>query len=260
MNIIERAFTLTGAVARFRVKVRKFFYKVMLMSHCCPKCDGALSMQDEGLCLCDSCGYGFDPTIAFQRCSQCDGIPILRVRSYSCKGCGADVTSKYLFDGLVFDREYFAQKMQEARQRKEQQRRRGQALRADNHSGPLTLAAADLNSVPGLVEALNRLTRDIEEPVAEEFKNRFDLNRYQDHVNEHIEEEPIELRDIPPLIDDPRIDLIWRFVATVFLEHYGRVDTRQTGQTIWVMKHDDRKGQELFDGFTETDGFEGSVG
>ena len=260
MNIIESAFEITAAVERFRIKVRKFFYKVMLMSHNCPKCEGLLSMKDEGLCRCNLCGYEFDPTIAFQRCLKCGGIPILRVRRYSCKGCGADVTSKYLFEGLVFDRDYFARKMSESRQRKEQQRQRVQEMLTDNRSEPLTLEATDLNSVPGLVDALNRLTQDIDDPVALEVKNHFDLRRYQDHVSEHIYFEPTELKDIPPIIEDVRLDLIWRFIATIFLEHHGQVDTQQEGERIWVTKHDDQKGQGVFDSFAEADGFEGSVG
>ena len=260
MNIIESAFEITAAVERFRIGVRKFFYKVMLMSHSCPECGGSLSMKDEGLCRCNSCGYEFDPTIAFQRCSECGGIPILRVRRYFCKGCGADVKSKYLFDGLVFDREYFAHKMQESRQRKEQQRQQVQEMLADNRSGPLKMEATDLNSVPGLVDALNSLTQDIDDPVALELKNRFDLRQYQDHISEHIDCEPIDIKDIPPIIEDLRLDLIWRFIATIFLEHYGQVDTQQEGQRIWVTKHDDRKRQGVFGGFTETDGFEGYVG
>jgi len=230
------------------------------MGRSCPKCNGSLSMKCEGLCQCDVCTHAFDPTTAFQRCSACGGKPILRVRRYACQGCGADVTSKYLFDGLVFDRDYFAQKMSESRQRKEQQKQQIQDRLVENRSDTLAFEATDLNSVPGLVGALDSLSQDMEEPVVLESKNRFDLNRYQDHVRHYIDEEPIDIKAIPAIIEDTRLDLIWRFVATVFLEHYGQVETRQAGQTIWVMKHDNRKGQGFFDGIADTDGFQGSVG
>ena len=47
------------------------------------------------------------------------------------------------------------------------------------------------------------------------------------------------------LIDDHKLDLIWRFIAVVFLEHEGLVQTRQQNLTIWVMRVDDRKGQDI---------------
>ena len=260
MNIIESAFAITAMVERFRVKVRDLFYRVILIGRSCPQCEGTLSMTGEGCCQCDSCSYEFDPTIAFQQCPDCGGLAIRKVRRYACKGCGADISSKYLFDGMIFDRDYFAQKMSESRQRKAQQKQQVQERLAENRSDPLTMEATDLYSVPGLVDALNNLTQGVDEPLALELKNRFDLNRYQDHVSEHIDCGPIDIKDIPAIIEDTRLDLIWRFVATVFLEHYGQAETRQEGQTIWVMKHDNRKGQRFLNGFTQTDGFEGSVG
>lgn len=260
LNIIESGFQIAAAVKKFRIKVRSFFYKVMLMGHCCPACNGSLSMIAEGLCRCGSCGYELDPTIAFQRCLECGGVPILRVRRYSCKNCGVDVVSKFLFEGLVYDKEYFARKMAQSRERKTEQRKHMREMVIENRSETLSPEPLDLESVPGLIDALNGLSQDIDEPMALELKNRFDLHRYQDHVNKHVDSEPVDIKDIPPIIEDLRLDLIWRFVATVFLEHYGQVDMQQEGQRIWVMKHDDRKGQGFFDGFTEIDGFEGYMG
>ena len=237
MNIITSAFEITAAVEKFRIRVRNFFYKVMLMCHSCPKCNGSLTMIAEGLCKCNRCSHEFDPTVEFQRCLDCGGTVVLRVRRYCCKTCGIDITSRFLFDGLVYDRDYFAQKMTESRQRKKEQREYMHEMAIENRSDTLALEATDLNSVPGLVDALNGLTQGIKESKLLELKQRFDLNRYQDHVNEYVGEEPIDIREIPPIIENLRLDLIWRFIATIFLEHYGQVDIEQQQDEILVTRH-----------------------
>ena len=68
--------------------------------------------------------------------------------------------------------------------------------------------AADLDSVPGLVDVLNSLTEGLDESVKLELKSQFDLNRYQDHVSKCLTSEPMDLREIPPLIENQKIDLI----------------------------------------------------
>jgi hypothetical protein len=67
---------------------------------------------------------GFDrlvlvATPAFQRCDACGGELAVAIRRYRCRQCGADATLRFLFDGLVFDAEYFRQKMYECRSRKQ---------------------------------------------------------------------------------------------------------------------------------------------
>jgi hypothetical protein len=113
MNIITLAFDLAKAVESFAKKVKKFFYSVMLFSHQCPRCNGRLVMVTEGRCQCSSCGDQFDPTVAFQKCTSCGGTAALKVRRYRCSKCGSDITSRLLFDGLVFNVTYFRQKMAE---------------------------------------------------------------------------------------------------------------------------------------------------
>jgi len=143
--------------------------------------------------------------------------------------------------------------MAESRRRKKDLRQRVQEMLAQCRSGPLTLDAPDLNSVPGLVDALSSLTGGHEVPVPLELKGKFDLDRYQAHVASCLGAGPSTLRDIPPLIDDLRLDLVCRFIAVIFLEHAGAVHVRQQGQAIWVTKHDDREGQYLLGEVKETD-------
>jgi len=111
---------MAKAVDIFIEKAKGFFYSVMLLGYRCPKCNGSLTMATEGKCKCLSCGNEFDPTVTFQRCSACGGVPVLKVRHYECKNCHSAIRSKFLFDGLVFDAEYFRQKVADSRRRKQE--------------------------------------------------------------------------------------------------------------------------------------------
>ena len=117
MDIIRQAFRLMVAVTGFAGRARKFYYAVVLLGHCCPKCNGKLVMVGEGLCRCKFCKSEFDPTVAFQRCGVCGGRPEVQLRRYRCCNCRADIFSRFLFDGLAFNKEYFCQKMAESRQK-----------------------------------------------------------------------------------------------------------------------------------------------
>jgi hypothetical protein len=238
MNIVALAFDMAEAVEAFMEKARGFFYSVMLLGHRCPQCNGSLTMMAEGKCRCDSCGARLDPTVVYQRCSACGGVPVLRVRRYQCRDCGTDVQSVFLFDGLVFDGEYFRQKMIESRQRRNEQREQGREKLAESRSGDLPLEHADLNGVPGLLEALNALTAGLDESLIVEYRERFDLKRYENHVRAHLQDYPVSLARIPPLGEDLRKDLIWRFIAVIFLAHAGVADVVQEGQEILVKKHE----------------------
>ena len=259
MNIITFAFDMSAAVKKFVTKAKRFYYLVMLFGCRCPKCNGSLTMADEGRCRCSSCSYEFDPTVEFQRCSNCGGIPVLRMRRYQCRKCGRDVTSTFLFDGIVFDAKYFCRKMAESRHRKKKQRERVRKILAECRSGPLAIEATDLDSIPGLVEVLNSLTGGLEVPMSLELKGKFDLNRYQSHIRSCLEAGPRALRQIPPLIANLRMDLIWRFIAIIFLEHARSVTIRQQGKTIWVMKCDDRERQDIPGEAEEVNGRQGPI-
>jgi predicted nucleic acid-binding Zn-ribbon protein len=261
MNIRSLAFDMASAVRVFVQKAKAFFYSVMLFGYRCPKCNGSLVMASEDKCRCVSCGNLFDPTVVFQRCSECGGVPVLRVRRYQCKDCGSDIQSKFLFDGLAFDADYFRQKMVESRQRKTEQRERVRQMLAESRSADLPLGAVDLATVPGLLDALNRLTAGLDNSFGIESRDEFDLKRYETHIQAHVQDFPISLVAIPPLSENLRKDLIWRFVAVIFLAHAGIIDIRQKGQDIMVIKHEtNRKRQDVLGEFEEADGIEGPVG
>ena len=261
MNIITLAFDMGKAVEAFIQKAKKFFYSVLLFGHRCLKCNGSLIMVSEGKCCCVSCGKEFDPTVAFQRCSECGDVPVLRVRRYECKNCGGDIQSRFLFDGLAFDAEYFRHKMIESRQRKTEQRERVRQMLAESRSADLPLGAVDLAGVPGLLDALNSLTVGLDNSFTIESRDEFDLKRYETHIQAHVQDFPIGLVEIPPLSDNPKKDLIWRFIAVIFLAHVGIIDVRQQGHDIMVNKHEtNRKRQDVLGELEEADGIGGSVG
>ena len=218
-------------------------------------------MVTEGQCQCRACGHGLDPTVAFQRCPDCGGVPGLRIRRYQCRECGHDITSRFLFDGLAFDAEYFRAKMLESRQRKREQRERVRQMLAESRSGVLSLEQADLHAMPGLVEALNNLTMGVDDVPVIVSRDEFDLKQYESHIRAHIHDYPLSLAEIPPLGEDTRRDLIWRFVAVIFLAHMGVIQIWQEGRNVMVIKHEtDREGQDLPGEPEGPDGVEGPLG
>jgi len=261
MNIIGLAFRLVGRVEAFAGRARSLYYAVMLMGHMCPDCGGRPFMLGEGRCRCQSCGQTFDPTIEFQRCPGCGGRLRLCVRRYRCESCSMEVTSRFLFDGVAFDAEYFRKRMAESRARKKELREQVRQLLADCRSRPLTPGPFDLGSVPGLEQALNGLIAGTKQALLWRPKEGFDLKRYQRHLQAHIGPSELSLGEIPPLGEDARKDLIWRFIAAVFMAHAGLIRVWQEGQTIMVMQREtDREGQDVPGDLEAVNGIQGSLG
>jgi len=252
-GIIECAFRLHERVTAWAEQARRFFYDVLLADHRCPACSGRLGMRGEGRCTCMTCGREFDPTVEFQRCSDCGGTLRLRVRHYVCTRCGSDAASRFLFDGLVFDAAYFRQKMSEHRRRKQELREQVQRMLMECRSPSIPIPAADMHTVPGLVEALNAFVSVERVELSPPIGLGFDLSLYQVHLQAHIGAFPVSLRDIPALRESPRKDLIWRFVAIIFMAHAGLVEVRQEGPSITVIKRETHSEGQGISGNTEAD-------
>ena len=238
MDIVALAFELAGLVEALVARARRFCYEVALSRHPCPRCAGRLEMIAESRCRCLSCNDVFDPTAAFQRCDRCGGTPRLSICRYRCSGCGRGVASRFVFDGLVFDREYFRRRMAESRQRKAERHQGLRELLIEVRSETVVAPAADLEAIPGLSDALDGLVLGPEVAALVPLCRGFDLKRYEAHLEAHIG--PIEMcfDEIPPLDEDARMDRIWRFVAVVFMAHAGRIEICQDGQEILVMQRD----------------------
>ena len=235
MNIISMAFRVTEAVTVYTDRVRRFYYEVMLLGYGCPRCGSSLTMAVEGRCQCRGCAYEFDPTIVFQRCSECGGVPKLEIRRYRCRQCGQNVVSRFLFDGLVFDAAYFRAKMAEARARKRERSVRLQEQLIESRSAPLESEPLDLTAISGLAEALNQLVAGEAIDPERYVHEGLDLNRYESHIQAHLEAFPVGFDEIPPLRDDARLDRIWRFIAIIFMAHAGLIEIQQEGLEIMVM-------------------------
>jgi hypothetical protein len=244
-EIVRLAFDLAARVETFVGHARVFYYQVMLSGHGCPDCGGPLLMIAESRCRCVSCGLVFDPTVAFQRCPSCDGQVRLHICRYRCRRCGADLRSRFVFDACVFDAEYFRARMAQSRERHRERREEARAAAMESRSDVLKPGCADLDRVPGLLDALNGLVGIPElaawAPLA---GKSFDLNRYQAHLEAHLAAAESDFDELPPLDDNARLDRIWRFVALIFMAHAGLVELRQERATIVVIRRGtDREGQ-----------------
>jgi hypothetical protein len=236
-DIIAQALRLERCVARFRTHAKAFFQAVVLCAHLCPVCAASLFMVAAGKCQCHACGKNFDPTIAFQRCGICGGAPIVNGRHYACASCAATITSRFLFDESPFDAEYFRQKMAESRERKAQQDSRAHRGGVPNRSPAINLPVADGDSLSSLLASLSTMSiNDPPHQIPITPQQAFDLRRYERHVEAHLATIPVALGDLPGLIEDVRLDKIWRFVAIIFLVHERRASAWQEGPTIWVTK------------------------
>jgi len=260
-EFVALAFGMSETVNRFMAKASAYFYLVALSGHACPTCAGRLEMIGESRCRCAGCGAVFDPTVTFQLCPACGGKPRLRIRRYECSVCGADLPSRFVFDGLIFDAEYFRQKMAEHRQRKHELQERVRKMLAGTRSGAVVPGPLDFGAVPGLVEALNKLTAGNDVSLDWQPRGNFDLARYETHIQACLGTDEMAFDDIPSLAEDRRLDRVWRFIAIIFLAHAGLVQVWQEGNTIMVMQGEiDREGCELSGDLEEPDGVEGSPG
>lgn len=261
MNIIVCAFEIEAAVKKLCEKIRRFYYRVVLAGFRCPKCESSLLMVADGLCRCKGCGREFDPTIEFQSCVHCGGKVRLKISRYFCSLCRQEVASKFLFDGRVYDRQYFAGRMAKSRQQKKIQREELKQKAIQYRSNEIETEPANFSSMADLLIAIDGLTKGITPEIVIPQKDEFDLNRYESHIQAHIGGVAVNLRDMPPLHENKRKDLIWRFIAVIFLAHAGIVDIEQDGLDIMVMKNETYgKRQRVHGEIEEADGFEGSVG
>jgi chromatin segregation and condensation protein Rec8/ScpA/Scc1 (kleisin family) len=169
--------------------------------------------------------------------------------------------SQFLFDGLVFDAEYFRQKVAESRERKRELRERVRQMLAESRSNALQLEALEPASASDLFQAIDALTLEAFAAALPLSRNRFDLRRYEAHIQAHLRPIPLSLEQIPPLSEDTRLDRVWRFIALIFLAHAGIVQIWQQGDTIMVIPRETNGERQAVSGdLEEADGVEGTLG
>jgi hypothetical protein len=239
MDIIAQACEMRVAVETFISHARKYFYEVMLSGYSCPDCKVALIMTADGNCRCTGCGNEFDPTIAFQRCGSCGGKVRLKICRYQCVSCSEIVHSRFVFDGNVFDKEYFKQRMQQSREKRNQQRELIIEELIENRSDPLEADYIDFSAVEGLEGAIDELTLLPQLAGFIPLCKGFDLKCYQNHLEANIGPFEVCFDDIPQLEEDARLDRIWRFVAVIFMEHLGTMELYQEDEVIYIKRENE---------------------
>ncbi|MEM9417694.1 MAG: hypothetical protein AAGA25_01395 [Planctomycetota bacterium] len=237
--------TFVNAVVMLQSETRAYFYRLALHGLACPQCQSHnLIMLREGRFRCRDCGQAGDPTIAFQRCPTCDGKPALALRRYHCRDCGEAIVSRFLFDGIVYDPDYFRQKMAESSERKQRERRDAserQVTRAWKRSQRIGIAEPiDLGRMPGLADALNALVGGALVEQVAWVRDAFDLAAYERHLLAIIE--PDDDRDVlrlPPFKEpNDRLERIRLFIACLFLEQAGFLILEERFNTLWVRRHE----------------------
>jgi len=147
------------------------------------------------------------------------------------------VRSRFVFDARVYDAEYFRERMAQTRQRRAQQLESVSEVTIHERSDALPPVTAELDRVPGLIEALNGLVAD---PLLATWlplmAKGFDLERYIAHIQKCLHEDETDFEDIAPLESHERLDRIWRFVAVIFMAHDGAIELRQSGMNVTVIR------------------------
>ena len=221
-------------IVLFKEKVKEFYFHILLSQYRCPKCTGELAMTGPSLCAC-GCGSSLDPTLAFQRSPCCDAKLVRKTSHYACSRCHQTVPSRFLFDERLFDRQYFREMMREARAR---EKRRQEELKvflvASKSDTLLLLEEPNLDSVPGLTDALNQFIGIQFDPCDYSSTSRFRMNDYRNHILSVLGIGARLFSDIPSLLEDRRTDRIWRFVTLIFMQQDGEVSLTQYGDDVWV--------------------------
>ena len=222
-------------VSGFKEMARAYYFEVILSPYRCPDCSGRLQMTSQSQCSC-SCGKTFDPTLTFQQSSCCSAKLVRKTFHYACSRCHQTVPSRFLFDERLFDKAYFREMMQQARDRERKKREELKAILSGSRSDNLILLEEPcLDSIAGLTEALNGFI-GTEVSGVQDFLSRpgFSLEDYRGHLLSVIGNRSVLFSDITPLIKDWRKDKIWRFVTLIFMRQDREVMLTQDGVDILV--------------------------
>ena len=235
---------ISGVKARineFKGKAKKFYFRVLLTQYGCPKCGEALTMTGQSQCVC-SCGHSLDPTLAFQTSDCCDARLVRRSFHYVCSECGKTVPSRFLFDERIFDKAYFREMVRESRARAKRKREEIKRLLAESRSGALSLREdPNLEAIPGLIDDLNDFVGAGSAQMlglAINPESRFCMADYRKHILSLLDPGKVCFSDITPLVDDNRLDRVWRFVTLVFMQNDNEVRLSQYGKDLLIERVD----------------------
>ena len=192
-------------------------------------------MTGPSRCCC-SCGHTFDPTLAFQLSPYCHTRLVRKTCHYHCSRCGRVVVSRFLFDERVFDAAYFREMMRESRQRVKKKREEVRLLLAGSRSAELCLVDEPVLN-DGLVHDLDGFVgaqRLSPYEALSEVTAGFSMDKYREHILFALGSGTSLFSAIEALVEDFRLDRVWRFITLVFMQHEGDVVLSQYGQDLVV--------------------------
>lgn len=231
-SMIQAGELIQQRVALLRGKVRTLFYAVMLFQKECISCGNTvLVMEEDSRCRCGKCGAEYDPTVAYQTCPDCNQALILKIQHYWCPRCQRPVRSLFCFDERVFNSEYFREMMQESRQRKQEYVEKLRQLLLDSRSPPFWPTEEPiLDDVVGFADDLAPFVTALTTPatIVNGGRPYFDMNAYREHLLDLVPGCVVDFEGVSALVNDTRLDRVYRFITAIFLEHEGLLVLEQS--------------------------------
>jgi ribosomal protein S27AE len=229
-------------IDNYRLRARRFYYRVMLSRHDCPRCGGQLFSTGPSRAQCVSCEMTLDPTVHFQVSPCCGAKLVHKMLHYACGKCGRTVPSRFLFDEIAFDNNYFALKMQESRAHRRQRRREVAAMLAAARSEELQITAVEDLSLPsGLEKDLNDFVESAPTVMLlMDFtgESEFHMEQYRRFILSRLSDCFLRFTAFPPLCPNPRMDRTRRFTTLIFMEQAREVWLEQQGTEILVAPYE----------------------
>ncbi len=226
-------------ISQLKDKTKIFYFRVLLSSFQCPKCNGKLTMTGENQCSC-ICGEAFDPTIAFQKSACCVAKLIRKTYHYVCSRCKKVNPSRFLFDERIFDRAYFSEMMNASRVKAKKKKEEMIKLLMEERSGELPLLQDPcLESVPGLLADLDHFVGVDEgesyNPVLET-NSLFSMEDYRSHILSALDCGSRFFSKINNLGADHREDKVNRFVTLIFMQNDQEVELTQYENDLLIQR------------------------
>jgi hypothetical protein len=158
------------------------------------------------------------------------------------------VVSRFLFDERVFDATYFREMMRQSRERAKRRREEVRLFLAGSRSADLCFSEEPVLD-PGLAQALDDFvgTQGLKpSEVLPGVKAAFSMQKYREHILSALGGGTALFSEIEALMEDCRLDRVWRFVTLVFMQHDGEVELTQHGEQLVVRvcheAHGERQG------------------
>jgi len=219
-------------LVRLKAKIRDLYYRAVLFGKACPACGlPDLAMLRDSWCWCRHCGYELDPTEHFDACPDCRSGLKRRVYHYWCARCRRPVRSIYCFDAKVFDAAYFRKMMRHSRESKQQRRQQIRQMLAQSRSPALVMPdEPSLAAVPGLESDLNEFVNiplSLATFIDASQRPRFEMCTYHRHILELASGCTVRFEGISRLIEDTRLDRIFRFITIIFMANNGEIEISQ---------------------------------